>query len=557
MRKPKSKLLSQLIEKFQTANYLNQSSENNQTLNSNENAISRKEFISKIGQAGIYTAALGSISLVSSCKKEADDKVEKANNQPQIAIIGAGIAGLSCANHFVKNGFSPKIFEGSFRVGGRILTHYGDSLQNGVHPEFGGMFIDTGHEEMHNLVKEFKLETFSLLEEANKSNLKFETFYFNGKHLTDEEILTEFKKIAPQLDKDANSLGDNYDTEDAKRLDYISLEKYISDLKCKQWLKDLLSAAYLAEYGLETKDQSTLNMLSMLTTNPTDKFEVFGESDEVYRIKGGNSLLTKAMKEKLGDAIVTEHELVKISNQDSKYKLSFKNGKTEIVDYVVLTLPFTKLREVEIDLKEMTPNKQKAIAEMGYGQNNKIVLGYKSKAWQEDGNKFQGNLYNKAVTNGLDGSDVKSRETKAANYLLFLGGNESIRLADLAIKDPRAPAHHVWKTNLPENEIQKYVDELDIIFPKSKEKYDNKHVFACWSSYPWINASYTCFKPGQWTEIMPYVDVPIGNVFFAGEHCSIDWQGFMNGGAETGRIAAENIIKKIKPTKINEKDHQK
>ena len=133
--------------------------------------------------------------------------------------------------------------------------------------------------------------------------------------------------------------------------------------------------------------------------------------------------------------------------------------------------------------------------------------------------------------------------------MLFLGGDESVRLANLAVKDPRAPAHHVWKTNLPENEIQKYVDELDIIYPKSKQKYDNKHVFACWSSYPWVNASYTCFKPGQWTEIMPYVDIPIGNIHFAGEHCSIDWQGFMNGGAETGRLAAEEIVKKIN-TKI-------
>jgi monoamine oxidase len=545
MRKPKSKLLSQLIEKFQTANYLNQNLENQETLDIKPNTISRKEFISKMGQAGIFTAAVGGFSMVSSCKKETKTPSEILDNQPKIAIIGAGIAGLSCANQFVKSGLNPIIYEGSFRVGGRILTHYGDALQNGVHPEFGGMFIDTGHLEMHNLAKEFNLETFSLLEEAKKDHLKFETFYFNGKHLTDDEILNEFKKIAPKLDKDANSLGDNYDSEEAKKLDFTPLDKYISDLKCNQWLKDLLSAAYLAEYGLETKEQSTLNMLSMLTTNPTDKFEVFGESDEVYRIKGGNSLLTKAMKEKLKNNILTEHELTKIANEGSQYKLFFRNNKTILADYVVLTLPFTKLREVDLDVKEMTSNKKKAIQEIGYGQNNKIVLGYKSKAWQEDGNKFQGNLYNKAVTNGLDASDVKSVDTKAANYLLFLGGDESVRLANLAVKDPRAPAHHVWKTNLPENEIQKYVDELDIIYPKSKEKYDNKHVFACWSSYPWVNASYTCFKPGQWTEIMPYVDIPIGNIYFAGEHCSIDWQGFMNGGAETGRLAAEEIVKKI------------
>jgi monoamine oxidase len=548
MKKPKSKLLTQVISRFRVANYLNQHPEENLSslAEKKENAISRKEFISKMGKIGLYTATIGGIPLLTNCNDNNGKTGKSANKGAVIAIIGGGISGLNCAYQFMKNGFDATIYEGSFRVGGRVLTHYGDALENGVHPEFGGMFIDTAHEEMHRLVKEFGLETFNLLEESNEKGLVYETFHFEGKHFTEKEIIREFKKIAPLLDKDANSLGENYDTEDARRLDYIPLSTYIADLQCAQWLKDILTVAFLAEYGLETKDQSTLNMLSMLNTKPEDDFELYGESDEIYRIKGGCSLLTKAMKEKLGDRILTEYALTKISNQGKRYQLSFKDKPDVLADYVVLTLPFTKLREVELDLKELTPEKKKAINEMGYGQNNKIVLGYKSQAWREDGNKFQGNMYNNAVTNGLDASDVKKEDNPAGNYLLYLGGDESLRLANLAVKAPHAPPNHVWKTTLPESEINKYVDELDKIFPKSKEKFNNKHVFACWSSYPWVYGSYTCFKPGQWTEIMPYVDIPMGNIHFAGEHCSIPWQGFMNGGAETGRLSAEKIMALIK-----------
>lgn len=39
---------------------------------------------------------------------------------------------------------------------------------------------------------------------------------------------------------------------------------------------------------------------------------------------------------------------------------------------------------------------------------------------------------------------------------------------------------------------------------------------------------------------------PVGKLFFAGEHCSYDFQGYMNGGAETGRWAAEAMAEKIK-----------
>jgi monoamine oxidase len=45
---------------------------------------------------------------------------------------------------------------------------------------------------------------------------------------------------------------------------------------------------------------------------------------------------------------------------------------------------------------------------------------------------------------------------------------------------------------------------------------------------------------------MLYTATPIGDVYFAGEHCSVDFQGYMNGAAETGRVAAETILEKVK-----------
>lgn len=49
---------------------------------------------------------------------------------------------------------------------------------------------------------------------------------------------------------------------------------------------------------------------------------------------------------------------------------------------------------------------------------------------------------------------------------------------------------------------------------------------------------------------MLHTSTPIGDVYFAGEHCSVDFQGFMNGAAETGRVAAEQILEKINKTVV-------
>jgi monoamine oxidase len=72
-------------------------------------------------------------------------------------------------------------------------------------------------------------------------------------------------------------------------------------------------------------------------------------------------------------------------------------------------------------------------------------------------------------------------------------------------------------------------------------KYSRFH----WPTHQFTKAGYSCFKVGQWTTIAGAEGRPVGNLLFAGEHCSYDFQGYMNGGAETGRVAAEEVIKTL------------
>ena len=65
---------------------------------------------------------------------------------------------------------------------------------------------------------------------------------------------------------------------------------------------------------------------------------------------------------------------------------------------------------------------------------------------------------------------------------------------------------------------------------------------AYWPSNPFVRASYAAYRPGQWTGIRGAEGQTVGNLYFAGEHTSLDWQGYMNGGAESGRLAAEALI---------------
>jgi monoamine oxidase len=100
--------------------------------------------------------------------------------------------------------------------------------------------------------------------------------------------------------------------------------------------------------------------------------------------------------------------------------------------------------------------------------------------------------------------------------------------------------------NLRASEIkEKYLPGLEAIWPGFEKAGSNTlHKFS-WQDYYFNLGSYTSYKVGQWSAFGGIEKEPEGNIFFAGEHCSIQFQGYMNGGAQTGRLAAEQVLNQI------------
>ena len=74
-----------------------------------------------------------------------------------------------------------------------------------------------------------------------------------------------------------------------------------------------------------------------------------------------------------------------------------------------------------------------------------------------------------------------------------------------------------------------------------------------WGKDPFTRGAYSSFRPGQLTRFggLMWVEgddgkasqmARSGPVYFAGEHLSDAWPGYMNGAAQTGRLAAQAII---------------
>src|SRR4029453_15050100 len=100
---------------------------------------------------------------------------------------------------------------------------------------------------------------------------------------------------------------------------------------------------YNTEYGAETTDQSSLNLLYLLGFQPEpDGFSIFGESDEQYHIRGGNQRLPGAIAVVLPDIRLRWRLTAVVARGDGTVALNFETpaGEKKVVaDQVILTLP--------------------------------------------------------------------------------------------------------------------------------------------------------------------------------------------------------------------------
>ena len=80
------------------------------------------------------------------------------------------------------------------------------------------------------------------------------------------------------------------------------------------------------------------------------------------------------------------------------------------------------------------------------------------------------------------------------------------------------------------------------MLPGLSAKWNGHATIDYWAGNPWTNGSYSYWKVGQYTTFSGYEQVQERNIHFAGEHTSIDFQGYLNGAVETGQRAAGEVI---------------
>jgi monoamine oxidase len=511
-----------------------------------EQAYSRTEFLKRTGAAGAAIAAAGPLGALTKV-------AEASRGGSRIAIVGGGIAGLTAALTLQDAGVASTVYEASSsRVGGRMHSDWSDFpgyWADGQTGELCGELIDTGHETIRDLARRYRLPTVDLLKAQPRGS--DDTPYFFGRYYTMEQADKDFGPVFKAIQKDVTA-ADYPTTFDTSTSAGVALDK----LTLYDWIESrvpgghrspfgqLLDAAYLTEYGAETKQQSSLNLIYLLGFSAR-QLSIFGESDERFHIVGGNAKLPFAIRDELAgeqgsDAVRMGWRMTSVARRrDGDVELEFDTpgGRERItVDHAILCMSFTVLRTLDYSRAGFDDLKRTAIVKTGSGSNSKLALQFSKRLWNTDGpwGLSTGGSY---ADTGYQVTYEVSRGQPGASGILvdYTGGDYA---ATLRAAKPYATA----ASSQVAAYASRFLDQIEPVYPGLKSLWNGKATLSNPMADPNLLLSYSYWKPGQYHTLNGYPGVRQGNVHFAGEHCSVDFQGYMEGGAAEGVRAAEEIL---------------
>ncbi len=499
----------------------------------------------RVSRRNLLAGALGVSGGVGGCVHSGTARPPLNAAKARIVIVGAGIAGLSAALRLKDRGVQATVYEASGRTGGRIFSNSG-YWQDGQTSEWGGELIDSSHQTMLGLARRFQLQVNDL-HKMEPLSAK-DTYFFNGQYYPEADALRDFLAFLPALQADAAAakypMTFAEHTPAGVELDKLSVESWIESRVPggnRSAIGQLLNVAYSTEYGADCREQSALNLIYMLSANEKS-FRIFGESDERFHIQGGNQRLPKAIATELGaDVVRTGCRLKALYQRPAgSLLLTFQTGTQTlevIADIVLLSLPFSVLRTLALSRAGFDARKLVAIREQGCGRNGKLQLQFSERIWQgqgvwphvANGGSFAGTGYQ------LTWDATRDQPGKCGILVNFTGGTMASEMST-----PIA-----WGTAKSAGvllDARAFLGRVEPVFPGATAAFSG---FAT-SSLPHLDdnlkLSYSFWKPGQYARFAGYERVRQGNCFFAGEHTSLDYQGFMEGGAAEGLRAADEIL---------------
>ena len=494
-----------------------------------------------------YGGVLGAGFVLASCTPSKSGPSASASVSPtrsagadaRVVVVGAGLAGVTAAYRLNQSGVAAQLYEARDRIGGRCWTARG--FADGQTAEHGGEFIDSRHVHIRQLADELGLKMDDLFSGYGGA---FSPTLVNDRYMTHAEIRPVSERISAEVTKAARKIGvigpgGKVSTAAITYGTATPAAALMDQVSMADWLDAHVPGVIGTPVGLWFDEQMAgwygLNMADLSAINWFDWFIIPAPgADERWHVHGGNDQIPTLAAAKLPSDTVHMNAALRAVRRraDGPYELTFDGAPSPVVaDLLILTLPFSTLRQVDLSGAGFGTQKMAAINGLAMGYDAKVLLQYDSRPDQMH-----------HWTGSLDTTrpDFQTWESSAAEpgtaglITVYAGGRTG---ASWTADQPHGPA--------PTSLSSGIVDRINQAVPGTAAHLIGTPWADLWPRDQWTNGAYAAFGVGQYTRFWGGTAQPDGNAHFAGEATSTYSQGYLNGGVESGDRAAMEVLEKL------------
>jgi monoamine oxidase len=435
---------------------------------------------------------------------------------PKIAIVGAGIAGLTAAVDLVEGGADVVVLEARERVGGRM---YGIEVAPGNWADAGAAYLGDRHTAV--------LETMALLglRTTPTTVAGASRFAFGADAVSSSGRFPPLSAVA---------LGELFELLDgvtkAVELDAPWLTPdaaYLDTLTAAAWADENLThpdartffPLFLGEMmAADPADVSVLHMAFYLRSGGGLRYlNAFEGGAQQDRVHGGAHRLCEELAVRLGDRVHLAEPVSAIHQADDRVSVVSSAGTT-YADVAVVALP--PLLADHLDFRPGLPAPRAGV-HTGRGCAVKVHLVYPTPLWRDHGLSGWSMSAGGPVLSTVDDSPVGG----AGVLTGFVTGAEARRFSGLPPEDQRAEA----------------LAQAQRLFPELPEP--TGFFVTDWLGDPYSKGCYAAlFGPGDWLNLGPRLTTPHGRVHWAGTETSLEFFGLIEGAIRSGHRAARDVL---------------